>query len=356
LKDVRKLMPYITKTMDPGVHAGSYSLVVDMSWVNLSRGVVSPALSALGDFVSMFGRSYRKNMKTLVILHPNKLSEEVLELLKAFTSKKFSDKIRTVDEWKDIGPILGLAPEDIAIPESAKHNVSKVYNVVKVNSAGKKQDRIIKFTADSLLNLDPRGSKIHNEKHLSELEELSIPDLSSPEIFMRFQTASEAGNSAMLANADGTPAPAPQAPKKRGLFSAFTRSGSRENFRTYICSSITERDAILLDLFASGFRCGYAAGKQEFEVVKVNKVGKQQKRVFKLTTDSLMNVDGDEIKHEMPFAGIEGVYPDPNNPDTVWLKYKAEEERRQILVGTQAEAFIKALQDGLARYQTDLEE
>ena len=79
-----------------------------------------------------------------------------------------------------------------------------------------------------------------------------------------------------------------------------------------------------MDIFTGGFRCGHTPGRQEYNVVKVNGQGKHQDRLFKLTVDSLMNISGSDIRHEICFAGIDDVKPDEKQAGILWMKYKSE--------------------------------
>jgi len=324
---------YVTKTMDPAVHRGGYSIVIDSSWSTLSSEGKQSVCANLENFWAMFPRMYKKNLRQIVVLQPNKFYHTVFSLLKQFISKKAHKKFVEVYDWKQLAGVLGVNEENVVVPESSKHNMSKVYRVVKVNAYGKKQERLIKFTTDSLLNLDTRATRIHNEKLLSHIDEISISSPGSLEIFMRFH-------------------PGEKNKKKTVLTGLLKGSSSHDDIRTYICSTLAERDAILQDLFASAFRCGYTPGRQEFKVVKVNRVGKRQERIFKLTVDSLMNIANNEIRHEMCFAGIDTVKADPSVKNLVWLKYKSETVWRQIYFDDSA-AFINALQEGLYRYRLD---
>ena len=55
---------------------------------------------------------------------------------------------------------------------------------------------------------------------------------------------------------------------------------------------------------------------------KVNRAGKHQERLFKLTIDSLLNINDSKILNEISFSGIETVSQDQANSDVIWLKYK----------------------------------
>ena len=338
LHSMPALIAFVTKTMDSAVHTGGYTLVVDLSWSTLSAEGMQTVCENVRAFWAMFPRTYKKNLRQVVVLQPTKFYHVVYGLLKQFISKKAYRKFVEVYDWKQLAGVLGVNEESVVIPESSKHNVSKVYRVVKVNAYGKKQERLIKFTIDSLLNLDTHATRIHNEKLLSQIDEISVASPGSLEIFMRFQADPQ------------------KKKKKKTVFGAVRMIGSgssqHEDIRTYICSTLAERDAILQDLYASAFRCGYSSGRQEFKVVKVNRVGKHQERVFKLTVDSLMNVANNEIRHEMCFAGIDEVKADQTDKNVVWLKYKSETLWRQIIMDD-ADTFIRLLQDGLRRYRAD---
>jgi len=334
LESMPSLIAYVTKTMDAAVHSGGYTLVVDMSWSTMSEMGMQCVYANLRNFWEMFPRMYKKNLRQVFILQPNKFYHSVMNLLKQFISKKAHRKFDEVYDWKQLASKLGVSEESVVIPDASKHNMSKVYRVQKVNARGKKQERLIKFTTDSLLNLDPHATRIHNEKLLSEIDEISIASPTSLEIFMRFQQDE-------------------QSKKKKNVFNGLLKAATQhDDFRTYICSNLAERDAILQDLFASAFRCGYSPGRQEFKVVKVNRVGKRQERTFKLTVDSLMNIANNEIRHEMCFAGIDSVKADQTEKNLVWVKYKSETLWRQIYAEDSA-GFVKALQEGLNRYRLD---
>lgn len=88
--------------------------------------------------------------------------------------------------------------------------------------------------------------------------------------------------------------------------------------------------------------------------MKVNGAGKHQDRVFKLTVDSLMNVSGSDIRHEMCFAGIDEVKPDTATNGVVWLKYKSETQWRKIILNpNDAPVFVQNLLEGMKLYSAN---
>jgi len=200
--------------------------------------------------------------------------------------------------------------------------------VVKVNSKGKKQERLIKFTPNSLLNIDPKTKKIQNEKRIDEIEEISaFPG--SPEISMRFTPESVTTT-------------------KKTQFLSFT---SKEDlvFRRYVCTTLQQRESVLQDIFETGFKTHWMKPPPDFSVIKVNQAGKHQERTFKLTIDSLLNLDHSSVKSETSFAGMEEVTLDPTDNDVLWMKLKAETFKRKIIC-KQAKDLVIVLNEGLQRY------
>lgn len=69
----------------------------------------------------------------------------------------------------------------------------------------------------------------------------------------------------------------------------------------------------------------------QYKVVKVNDVGKKQDRIFKLSLDSVLNLDGSKIRTELPFAGFEVVKKDPTNKRHIIIKMKNQGKQRIII-------------------------
>ena len=267
--------------------------------------------------------SYKKNIEKIYIVHPNSFVHALIFFVKTFVSRKFWRKVAELYNWKQLPGLLGLKPDLVTLPESSKNSMAKSYKLVKVNSRGKRQERVIKFTLDSILNIDPKTNKIKNEKRLDEIEEI-MTDAGSVELWMRFSD---------------------------DPFETKRLFGTQSDLATriYVCNNLKERDAILRDIFSGGFKLGQGATQQEFSVVKINKAGKRQERKFKITVDSLMNVAGGDIRHEISFAGIEDVQYDPADPEVVLIKYKAEKEWRKAIC-KDAEALYNAIREGIRRY------
>ena len=236
-----------------------------MSWARISSEMKRTVYNQLSQLSSIFERKYRKNLDRVYIVHPSPYTRAVIIFMRNFTSKKLKRKIIELYNWESLEKEIRL--EDIKLPESSKDFITKAYNVTKVNSKGKSQKRLIKFTANSLLNIDPKTKKIQNEKKISEIVEFGT-FYNINEIQMTFKEP------------------------LRGVMSKKSRSG--ESFRRYVFNSKHDRDEVVMNIFKTGFN--RINLPQEFKVVKVNKRGRHQDRTFKLTCDSLLNLDANNIK------------------------------------------------------------
>jgi len=284
----------------------------------------------LPKLAKIFSRKYKKNVAGIYIVHPSAYTRAVVNFLRFFTSRKLKRKIHEVYNWKQL--TIEIDPENIQLPETSKDYITKSYRAIKVNAKGKKQERLIKFTPNSFLNIDPKTKKIKNEKLINEIEEISSP-LGSTEILMRF--------SSQL-----TPTISRKGP--------FVFSSSNKDdliMRKYVCSTVQERDSVIQDIYETSFKSHWMKRPPlEYKVVKVNQAGKHQERLFKLTIDSLLNLDHGQVKSETSFAGIEEVTLDPSDPDVVWLKLKSETYKRKIISKGMGKPLVEVLSEGLQRY------
>ena len=132
--------------------------------------------------------------------------------MRQFTSRKLKKKIVEIYDWKELAEDISM--ENISLPDSSKDYITKAYSVTKVNAKGKKQTRysfrlhtsfhhhllvfavlsveqetvdesatgmiqeltvflfvllfhrfrLIKFTHNSFLNVDPKTKRVQNEK------------------------------------------------------------------------------------------------------------------------------------------------------------------------------------------------
>jgi hypothetical protein len=240
-----------------------------------------------------------------------------------------------------------IAPEPWTCPENPR---AKEYAVVKVNARGKRQTRVIKFTPWSLLNIesgsgDAKAAVIKNELFPTSLDEIRAPP-TSPTITMTFQPDAEV--------------PGPLVTGRSGAIPCVDGEGGSKAPRIYECTNVRVRDEVLGELFELCFSFG-VLGKQphpvpvqpETSVLKTNRHGKTQSRLFKLSKDSLMNLDKARIKTELHFSMLEWARLDPDDPSAFFLLYRGEESPRRNKCASAQEAshLVQALSDGIARYE-----
>ncbi|GIQ79919.1 hypothetical protein KIPB_000627, partial [Kipferlia bialata] len=242
---------------------------------------------------------------------------------------------------------LGATP--VIGPEPYTDRVNprpKEYAVTKVNRKNKRQERVIKFTPSSLLNIErkptPNPDKlpvaslpltypaiIKNEMMISEISEITAPP-HQPVLIIAFD------NDAKVET-------------RVGYFPAD--KGDRAP-RIYECASVRQRDEILGELFEICFSWWNTEAPSAYEVTKINRKGKAQSRVFKLSKDSLMNLDGTKIKTERHYSELDTVRAG-DMPLEVWIKFYDEEEtRKNILLAVEdRDALLLALTNGMDLYE-----
>eukprot|EP00769_Ergobibamus_cyprinoides_P000316 gnl/Ergobibamus_cyprinoides/1305.p2 GENE.gnl/Ergobibamus_cyprinoides/1305~~gnl/Ergobibamus_cyprinoides/1305.p2 ORF type:complete len:142 (+),score=20.52 gnl/Ergobibamus_cyprinoides/1305:631-1056(+) len=140
----------------------------------------------------------------------------------------------------------------------------------------------------------------------------------------------------------------------------MARGGSKAP-RIYECTNVRVRDEVLGELFELCFSFG-VLGKQphpvpvqpETSVLKTNRHGKTQSRLFKLSKDSLMNLDKARSQGRSCTSPCSsGPAWTPDDPSAFFLLYRGEESPRRNKCASAQEAshLVQALSDGIARYE-----
>jgi len=293
-------------------------LVLDMSWSNIyevkRRFFQSNRMfSTLQDKIP---RETKKRIREIHLVHPSGINHMMMFLFRTFVSNKFFSKVHEHAKWKTLADWIDMAKIDL--PEESKSYITKAYRVVKVNVKGKRQNRIVKFTDNSILNIDSSNGVLKNEKLLDDIEDISLTtEGDQTTIVMKFSEGSaerEAGR------------------RKKSLFGQLGMKDKADlSTRTYICSSKADAERLMEDVFEAAYRAQKITEALEYKVVKVNDVGKHQDRTFKLTCDSLLNLDGTRIRTEISFIGIKSVDCDKYDPKVLWLQLKIEFGPRKII-------------------------
>eukprot|EP00013_Stygamoeba_regulata_P023485 CAMPEP_0177663090 /NCGR_PEP_ID=MMETSP0447-20121125/19725_1 /TAXON_ID=0 /ORGANISM="Stygamoeba regulata, Strain BSH-02190019" /LENGTH=492 /DNA_ID=CAMNT_0019168873 /DNA_START=73 /DNA_END=1551 /DNA_ORIENTATION=+ len=113
--DLDTMLLYVIKFMDPIVENDYVLIFVNTHLSTANR----PSLSWLRRAYTIFNRKYKKNLKSLYIVHPNFWSKLALRVLKPLTSGKFSNKLYNVTDIVDLYRFVDRAELDL--PDDVLH-------------------------------------------------------------------------------------------------------------------------------------------------------------------------------------------------------------------------------------------
>jgi len=108
--NLEDVLLYCIQTLDPVV-SNEYVLLF---FASKAKRTNRPSLDWLKKAYALFNRGYKKNLKTLYIVHPNRLLRATLILMRPFVSNKFWKKVVFIDDLSDI--YKSIAPSQITIP------------------------------------------------------------------------------------------------------------------------------------------------------------------------------------------------------------------------------------------------
>lgn len=301
----------ITNTVGPNTEV---SIVIDLSWSSKDelKNKFFKSTSELTRLASMIQRSDKKRVKEIHLVHPMNISKFVLIFLKTTVKTKSYSKIFEHDKWKTLSKYIDM--DKISLPDESKSFITKAYRVTKINAKGKRQHRVVKFTSNSILNIDPKNKNLKNEKLLTDIETISVTQ--DGIIVLNFSNESIERDSS----------------QKKSMFNVLSLSNKADlETRKYICSTKYESEKFMEDIFEAAFHAATLRSPQQYRVIKVNGVGKHQERIFKFTCDSLLNLDGHKVRTEISYAGIKDVSIDKHNSETLYIQLKSEGSPRKII-------------------------
>lgn len=312
---VTHTMQYINSNSAPNT---PICMVIDMSWSNVHE--VKRKFFASNRFFSAIQdripHDMKKRIREIHLVHPTSVNNIMMFLFRTFVSKKFFSKVHEHTKWKTLTNWIELSKIDL--PEESKSYITKAYRVTKVNAKGKRQHRIVKFTDNSILNIDPSNSVLKNEKLLDDIEDITL--------------TSEGEQTTIVMNFSAGSAEKEATRRKRSLFGQLGMKDKADlTTRTYICATKLDAERFMEDVFEAAYRAQKLQEPLEYKVVKVNEVGKRQDRTFKLTCDSLLNLDGNRIRTEISFVGIKSVDCDKYDTKVLWIHLKHEFGPRMII-------------------------
>ncbi|KAG9394009.1 hypothetical protein J8273_4609 [Carpediemonas membranifera] len=239
------------------------------------------------------------------------------------------------EKYAPVAALVEMLPEAPRIGPEPWYNPKeprvKEYHVVKVNKKGKRQNRVIKLTLNSLLNIDKQEQQIKNELLVSEMSALMAP-----------------AHTPTLVIVHGNP---PDISKDTPGYFPHRDKGEDGHPRTYECTNIRIRDEVLGEVFEMIWAYHAKPVPVAYDLVKVNKYGKRQNRVFKLTRDSVMNMRGSHIQTETHFATVAAVQVEGS---TLYMTIEGEDSPRENILKTPelAEELCRAIKDGMRRFES----
>eukprot|EP00300_Choanocystis_sp_HF-7_P004780 c13703_g1_i2.p1 GENE.c13703_g1_i2~~c13703_g1_i2.p1 ORF type:complete len:318 (+),score=80.40 c13703_g1_i2:3-956(+) len=296
-----------------------------MSWVRATFALKKQIYNQLSMFASIFDRQQKKNCKAIYIIHPSSFTRTVLFFASRFTSKKFRKKIHEIYEWEALHE--HIHPANVALPEASKEYITKTFHVIKVNAKGKEQGRLIKFTHNSLLNIEPKTQQLRNERLLNEIAEVRAPKR-TPTIILHF-------------GEDTCKQPSV------GFLAKLRQNDADSESRTYLCGSLEERNDIVCELFARGFGADAFGFPNEFEIEMQSGTAKKKARAIKLTCDSLFIIEKAKIKKEIAYSGVESITADPADKTLLWMLFKGDVRQHKVHCANAA-VLYEALQTCIA--------
>jgi len=240
-----------------------------------------------------------------------------------------ASKIHFLYEWKELTRYITM--DNIQIPDETKEFITKAYVISKVNNKGKIQDRVLKFTSNSILNIDPKSKAIKNEKLITDIKIISCPDDTT--ITLEFTEESE----------------------KRSSTKGFFQDSEDLRYRTYICRNKSQREEIIEDLFRSFFYLKSTDHPLEYRIRKVRRKQLQSlRRTYKFTIDSILSLEGEKIKKEMPFYQISSITRDEMDQKVICINRRGLEHLKIVLLEEEfTEPFFELLSTKVRLYNTE---
>lgn len=337
-----------------GCHEKYYDVVFDMTYFTPTTSLKS-ILQAGTMLYRALPHEIRKNLRHGIVLHPDRVARSAVQVVQALASEKAQKKLHLCFSWQDLAQWIPLS--SVAIPEESKKHILESLAVVKINAAGKRQSRLVKLTPRSLLNIDPKGPRVQNERAIALIDKIQVrgdnqvclsfvdPDTAKKrdwneqtvEQFVE-KLIQKQGSGAMLSRIASSMRQA-KASEKDALE------------RVYEFVNTSQRNDFILDILRLSLNIQKRAEGNPlphfFVVNKTGGLGQSQIRVWLLTTDSILNLDTSlKVHSEIGLASIVWVKADPHNSDAVLMRVLDKEE--PIIVRTEwRDSLVSAIAEAL---------
>lgn len=140
LLDHKRFLNYLKLTLDRYVEA-DYSLVYLHHGLNSSN---KPSFTWLMEAYREFDRKYKKNLKTLYIIHPSTFIKILFNVFKPVISAKFGRKVKYCNYLSDISDTITLS--QIPIPDKVKEYDDELMKKIKSKNEGQQEEVVIPST------------------------------------------------------------------------------------------------------------------------------------------------------------------------------------------------------------------
>ncbi len=234
--------------------------------------------------------------------------------------KREEYKLHDLSHWEKLGEVV--TQPSVLLPEETKIFVEETHRVIKVNSKGKHQDRIIILTPKSILNIDPKSYSIKNERLLSEIEEVIAPT-SNLDINMKFRPTTY-----QSLDDNGKPffsGKSKEDLEKETLDPSYVDPTLDIDsiFRKYVMNSVEDRANLMQDLFETTVRSQFGTAPTAYKVIQVivgeenqpvsheealaqmNRKKSRESRILKFGNDHILEVDKRSIKFNLPYIAVQ---------------------------------------------------
>ena len=276
LEQAERIVAFIVHTLGESSMKGPFVIIADITHApKLSAAQAKFVFKKIAYMVGLFPSALKNNLATLNILHPSAFVKNLLFLGSSFMTPELKQRIVEVESWHYLQDV---SAERLAqnLPSETRRFLPRAWKVIKVNARGKKQDRVIKLSLYSILNIDAEGRTILNERWLSEIDEI-IATENSTELQIRFSL------------------PSPNHPQALsdshvGYFPCSKSTAADLRRRSYIFQSDSDRNEFLAELFRIELLTDMKHPPQSFLVLENN-----EEFVYKLSSDSLMKLRGTSI-------------------------------------------------------------
>ncbi|ELP94212.1 ras GTPase-activating protein, putative [Entamoeba invadens IP1] len=151
---------------------GKYDVLFDMSGVNYDLNKI--VLKCIKNKDKIFSDVERKNVRRVIVFHPNKRVRKFISTAKDFFPGKSLKKLFVAETCVDLENVVGV--NCVNLPETSLAMDRREFTVTKVNKKGKLQTRVLRLTLGELCNIDPMTRRIINTIDLLALERIDITE------------------------------------------------------------------------------------------------------------------------------------------------------------------------------------